>query len=281
MPLSPPPKLGWMPLLRDSCHSVLFAVMAWALMRLLMSDTRSATRAIWRTAVVLVLMAAGTELAPSFTGRSMDMADFVRDLAGTAEGIIAALIPHSKTLVVKVLSVGLLAVLFLFAADDLILRARVVWQKSSAFPLLEDFEHRHAWRLWYLEHEGTEVPLKILPAHLGCRAEMAIPAAGLTSLHGDMLGKDWSGWTHLTFDCDLAASSDLVLGLRIDSARDPRKRFSLQAVIKPGPSIVALSLPTTDTAQEILEHAGQIVLFASGPGIQAALRLDNLRLERR
>ncbi len=284
LPLPPPGKLGWPPLVRDWGHAGLFALMAWAVMRFQLAGTRRPLA--WtacQTTGLMLLMAAGSELIQSLTGRSMDVADFLQDVTGMGAGMAVALMPRVRSRVAKAGLLALAAALLVFSARDLLLRAAVMWQKAAAFPLLEDFENDRALQLWSLEHEGRPVDLALLTdlQAKGRRLYIDIDAQGLTSLHGDAQGRNWSGWTHLVFDGELSAPADLLLGVRIDNAQEPKKRLNLEVVLKPGANQAAVPLPTSPEARKVLQKTGQIVLFALDPRIDAVLRLDNLRLERR
>lgn len=281
VPLPPPGHLGWTPLLRDACHAALFALMGWACMRWHMQTCVSTMHATVRTFGVLLGVAAGTELAQSFTGRSMDVADFARDILGLLAGLGLALLPQARTRLVKMgLAAGVTGLL-LFSTRDLILQALVVWRKDAAFPLLEDFEDHRSLRLWHLEHEGVVLMLQVVsdgPPAAGHALQLSIPATGLTSLHGDMRGGDWTGWTHLAFDGQLEAATALHLGLRIDGAEDQRLR--METLLQPGSNAVTVRLPDSAAARSALRRTGRLVLFVQDPGGPAALRIDNLRLVR-
>lgn len=283
MPLPQPGSLGWTPLLRDWSHAGGFALMAWMVMRSQMAGPRSLKRTVAQTAGLMLLMAAGSELIQPLTGRGMDVADFLRDVIGMVAGIATALITHSRSMPAKTGLAVLAAGLLVFSAGDLIQRATVVWAKAAAFPLLEDFENDRALQLWHLEHEGRPVDLQLLTdvETTGRRLYMNIHARGLTSLHGDAQEKDWAGWSHLVFDGEWSGHAELLLGVRIDNALEPKRRLNLEVTLKPGANVAVVALPTSLEAQKVLQKTGQIVLFALEPKVDAVLRLDNLRLERR
>lgn len=283
MPLAPPGRLGWMPLLRDWSHFALFALMAWVLLRSLLRTPHPMPRAVLETTGILLLMAAGSEYLQTFTGRSTDVADFMRDAAGMVAGMAAVFFRRTRARVAHVTLAVMMLGLLLFSTRDLMRRALVVWQKGTAFPLLEDFENDAALQLWHLERQGAPQDLQVLTnvATTGHRLQLPIHADGLTSLHGDAMDKDWSGWSHLVFDSELSAADDVLLGVRIDNALEPRKRLNLEVTLKPGSSIAVVALPSSPEAQKVLQKTGQIVLYALDSGVDAVLRLDNLRLERR
>lgn len=282
MPLPQPGKLGWTPLLRDWSHAGVFALMAWAVLQFLMTSGRPQRWAVSQTVGLLLLMAAGTELVQTLTGRSMDVADFLQDVTGMVAGMAAALITLDRSMSAKAGLVALTAGLLVFSARDLIQRAMVVWQKAADFPLLEDFESDPALRLWHLEYQSQPVELQLLTdvQTTKRRLYLDLHASGLTSLHGDAQERDWSGWSHLVFDAESSAATDLLLGVRIDNALEPKKRLNLEVTLKPGSNLAVVALPTSPEAQKVLQKTGQIVLFALDPGVDAVLRLDNLRLER-
>lgn len=283
MPLPQPGKLGWTPLLRDWCHAVVFALMAWAVLRFQMAGRRPLRWTMGQTAGLMLLMAAGSELVQTLTGRSMDVADFLRDVIGMVAGMALALIPCWQAKPAKAGLAVLAACLMLLSARDLMLRATVVWQKAAAFPLLEDFENDRALQLWHLEYQGRAAELQILTdvQTTKRRLYLDIHAEGLTSLHGDAQERDWSGWSHLVFDGDLNAPGELLLGVRIDNALEPKKRLNLEVTLTPGTNVGVVALPTSPEAQNVLKQTGEIVLYALDPSMNAVLRLDNLRLERR
>lgn len=283
MPLPQPGKLGWTPLLRDWSHAGVFALMAWAVMRFLMTGARPLKQAVGQTVGLMLLMASGTELVQTVTGRSMDVADFLQDVTGMAAGIASALMTRARTVPMKAALAALAVGLLLFSARDLMQRAAVIGQKTAAFPLLEDFESEPALQLWHLEHQGQPVELQILTdlQTTKRRLYLDIHASGLTSLHGDAQERDWAGWTHVVFEVESSAAKDLLLGVRIDNALEPKKRLNLEVTLKPGTNLAVVALPTSPEAQRVLQKTGQIVIYAMDPGMDAVLRLDNLRLERR
>lgn len=283
MPLAPPGKLGWMPLLRDWSHFALFALMAWVLLRSLLRTPHPVPQALLQTAGILLLMAAGSECVQTFTGRSMDVADFMQDVAGIMAGMAAVFLRRSRARIPQLALAVLMLGLLLFSTRNLMQRASVVWQKGAAFPLLEDFENDAALQLWHLERQGSPQDLQVLTnvATTGHRLQLPIHADGLTSLHGDTMDKDWSGWSHLVFDSELSAPADVLLGVRIDNALEPKKRLNLEVTLRPGSSLAVVALPSSPEAQKVLQQTGQIVLYALDPKVEAVLRLDNLRLERR
>lgn len=283
MPLPQPGKLGWTPLLRDWSHAGLFALMAWMVMQSQMTSGRRLTWTVGQTVGLMLLMAAGTELVQTLTGRSMDVADFLQDVTGMVAGIAVSLLTRARSLAAKAGLLVVAAGLLVVSARDLILRGTVSWQKAAAFPMLEDFESDPALRLWHLEYQGEPVELQLLTdvRTTTRRLYLDIHASGLTSLHGDAEERDWSGWTHLVFEAESSASADLLLGVRIDNAVEPKKRLNLEVTLKPGGNLAVVALPMSAEAQKVLQKTGQIVLFAMDPGVDAVLRLDNLRLERR
>ncbi|MGV3663817.1 MAG: VanZ family protein [Prosthecobacter sp.] len=283
MPLPQPGNLGWTPMLRDWSHAGVFALMAWMVMRFQMMRPHPLRWTAFQTVGLMLLMAAGTELIQTLTGRSMDVADFLQDVTGVVVGMAAALTAHARSLPAKAGLGVLAACMLVFSTRDLIQRGNVVWQKAAMFPLLEDFESDEALQLWHLERQGHPVDLQLLTnvQTKGRRLHVAIHASGLTSLHGDALSQDWSGWSHFVFDCELSAPADLLLGVRIDNALEPKKRLNLEVTLKPGSSLAVVPLPSSPEAQKVLQKTGQIVLHALDPGVDAVLRLDHLRLERR
>lgn len=283
MPLPQPGNLGWTPLLRDWSHAGVFAIMTWMVMRFQMAGRRPLRWAVFQTAGLMLLMAAGSELIQPLTGRGMDMADFFQDITGMAAGIAAALIMSSCSVSAKAGLAVLASGLLVFSARELIQRGTVLRHRAAAFPMLEDFECDQALRLWHLEHQGQPVDLQLLTdvQTTKRRLYMNIHASGLTSLHGDAQEKDWSGWSHLVFEAEWGASTDLLLGVRIDNALEPKKRLNLEVALKPGSQMAVVALPDYAEARKVLQKTGQIVLYALDPGAGAVLRLDNLRLERR
>ncbi len=275
-PLPPPGRLGWRPLLQDWCHVPVFAIMTAAMLLARWTLERPFSRAALGTFSLMTALAVGTELLQTFTGRSPDFDDLLMDLVGTCVGISAVTAFAARGRGTNIGFGVLTAVLLLLSADRLFTRGWAIWHKVAAFPVVEDFEHRGAWSLWSVEHDGAPGVLRSLTKAeaAGMALLMGVERHGITSLHHDACGQEWSRGTALILECDSTLSAPVQLGIRIDSADDPSQRLQLGATLASGASEIRVPLPEST----VLRSVGQLVLFTDEPGDTGLVTLDNIRL---
>lgn len=275
-PLPSPGKLGWRPLLQDWCHVPVFAAVSIVLLLARCTRKRSFSRAVPGVFCFVIFLAVGTECLQVQTGRTPDFDDLLQDLVGTCIGILGVTIFAVRRPALKAGFAVLTAGMILFSASHLLIRGWVSWHKAATFPLIEDFESPRSWSLWFLEHDGESRALRSLsttqPA--GSALFLEVEPRGLTSLHHDACGHDWSSGTALILECDSSLSAPVPLGIRIDSADDPARRVRIGATLTPGASEIRVPLPEST----VLRAVGQLVLFIEDPGVAGLITLDNIRL---
>lgn len=278
VPLPHPSRFGWAPLLRDACHAWVFLLMTWLLLRHWLALGQPALGAVFKITLLMAALAGGTELAQSFTGRSVDAADFARDLLGTLAGLCLAFSTSIGSRWQRLLFISTTVLALLLAARPMLQHAAQVQRRQHLFPTVEDWSQAPVTTLWSLEHNGQELPLHLSsthPQHL----HLPIHARGLTSLHGDALSMDWSRHSYWVLDCDLKAPQGLLLGLRLDAAAQPSSRLTLEARLAPGSNHIRLALPRSGKASQVLSQVGQLVIYTLDPGTDAVLALGRMTLE--
>ena len=240
------------------------------------THARPFPRTVPAVAWFVIFLAAGTEALQVWTGRSPDFDDLLQDLVGVCVGILGVTIFAVRRTALKLGFALLTAGMVLVSASHLLIRGWGIRHKAATFPLIEDFESPRSWSFWFLEHDGEPRMLRSLSTTqpVGSALLLTVEPHGLTSLHHDACGQDWSSGTALILGSDSSLSAPVQLGIRIDSADDPARRLRLGATLTPGASEIRVPLPKST----VLRSVGQLVLFTEDPGDSGLVTLDNIRL---
>jgi hypothetical protein len=273
-----PPTLGWWPLWWNWMHVPLFGWLAWEAMRFL----RACGWHGWRAACALFagagILAISAEYLQHSFGRQADWEDVARSLAG-AVGTYALLEAVRSSGFKKVCLCLLSLLCFVGGANALLQRALLMHAKSSAFPLLENFESASSLPLWSLEHDG--VPQALRRKQENGRWHLAMPLAkvGFSSLRHDAQARDWSPYRTLVLHYRLEGMPTLHLGVRLDGGAGGRERSNLEAHLQTGTHAATIPLPERrEERSSLLSSIRALTLFSSG-GAEGLLAIEELRLE--
>jgi len=285
-PFPAQPRGGWIPLWWNFAHVPLFCWIGWKFLRVFRSRGMPMRFCVGYSAIIILLMALGTEALQFWTGRTPDWDDVSTDfLAGIAGVCLASSWErrwHQRLTNWTTTLIGIF--LILICASPLIQRAKLIYEKKSSFPLLEDFRSQDNLSLWFFEHDGNEQKLQWVQFSNDDKRSahgLVVPllAKGLSSLHYEAQGMNWSKAKHLVFDYQLNTESLLVLGVRIDSALNKKQRLKSQVALLPGHHVASVELRSSPENLVILQSVDQLVVFTSDLGQTAELKLFEIRLE--
>jgi VanZ family protein len=273
----------------DLAHVLVFAVVGHLLMNLVVLR--------WRigAAALLSLVAGGalgltTEAAQSLTGGDPSVGDLLRDLLGTALGVLAALAlrapataahvgsssPRLRRAAWAAIALGSAAALLPFAFVALQYRHR-----TALLPVLlaaPDATSRRFARL---------LPDRELPAAGSPTITVPLDRGRWPGLSLDEPFPDWRGQRALALDVANPGAQALALNLRVhDSRHDGRHedRFNQAIVLSPGERRV-LKVPVTAIAAGPrdralrLESIDAVILFHDGPLPGGRFELARIWLE--
>lgn len=273
-----PPTLGWWPLWWNWLHVPLFGWLAWEAARFLRALEWHGRRAAVALLAGAAVVATGAECLQHAFGRQADWEDVARSLAGAAGTL--ALVEAARFSGLRRAGLYLLALLcFAGSANALLQRALLLHEKSSVFPLLEDFETASSLSLWSLEHHG--VPQRLLRKQDTGRWRLEMPLAnvGFSSLRYDAQSRDWTPYRTLVLHYRLEGAPTLHLGVRLDGGTHGSQRSYFETHLQSGTHITAIPLPSSQREKSsILFDVRTLTLFSRG-GTDGVLAIEELRLE--
>lgn len=273
-----PPALSsavWMGALHDAGHVLVFALVA----TLLAAIVRPGGAGFLAIAAILVLLAAGTELAQDRFGvGDATLGDFARDILGGAVGVLAWLATTWRRPALYIV-----AALALLAG--LVPLARVGWAyvQRATVPQAIWEPHRATWDV-FIESPRTGTFTR-LPDRQGARF-----IAGSDGYAGIVIREptpDWRSFDALIVSVANPGTRPLSLNVRIDDLpRDTEyeDRFNRERVLPPG-SVERWRIPIADIEQGPvgrplgLSHITRVVIFLSPGSLGAAFDLRDVRLE--
>jgi VanZ family protein len=273
-----PPTQGWWPLWWNWMHVPLFGWLAWEAMRFLRACGWQGWRAAFALFTGAAILAIGAEYLQHSFGRQADWEDVARSMAG-AVGTFALLEAVRSSGLRKVCLCLLSLLCFVGSANALLQHAALMHQKSSAFPLLEDFESASSLPLWSLEHDGVPQPRSRKQENGRWHLEMPIAKVGFSSLRHDAQSRDWSPYRTLVLHYRLEDMPTLHLGVRLDGGTGGKERLNLETYLQAGSHVATISLPgRQEERPSLLSSIRTLTLFSSG-GAGGMLAIEELRLE--
>lgn len=275
-----PPALGWWPLWWNWMHVPLFAWLAWESLRFLRACGWQGWRAAFALFAGAAILAISAEYLQHSFGRQADWEDVARSMAG-AVGTFALLEAVGSSGLKRGCLCLISLLVFVGSANALLQRAMLTHAKSSAFPLLEDFESASSLSLWSLEHDGAPQTLRRKQDNSRWHLEMPLARVGYSSLWYDAQARDWSPYHTLILHYRLEGMPTLHLGVRLDGGTGGKERSNLEAYLQSGSHVATIFLPARQEEKErssILSSIRTLTLFSSG-GAEGMLAIEQLRLE--
>jgi VanZ family protein len=272
---------------RDALHVLGFALVAAIIVVQLPGSARTAGVT---TLLLIILIAALSELSQSLVGKQPDLKDCFRDIAGAILYLCArALWQRGSTaatgLVLRTMAV-VLAALILAPLARILFIAQLI---HAGFPTILDFDGRFDAHFFFPVYADVRIlPAPAAPSVFANRlAEIDLLRRGWSGIRIEPLVRDWSGYEYLSLSAQVVNGADNSrVDVHVSDGVHPGYRTQHWiggALAGSDPITVRLALKgIVDTpGRPELDRSNVIGVYIIGNGKRdgAILQLDNIRLE--
>jgi VanZ family protein len=245
---------------------------------------------IWAAAVAAMVLGGVIEFVQAFVGRSPLLDDWLLDLVGIGLAVCWLEWRRRRARWAVAGAIALLALIVMQLAymPSLIAARRAAYAR---FPLLEDFSHHHADRLWKAQGNAV-LSFRDLGIPYGRVLEIGVaPPATYPGAILHYFPPDWSGFRYLIFRARTTepAGADVELDVRLDdylSRHDPAwllTRFQ----VGPGWHTYVVDLADLHDPQRIhgdrllaVDDMKSILFYVWRPSVATSVQIDDIRLTR-
>jgi VanZ family protein len=266
--------------LEDSGHALLFGMAAFVLL----PDRRAGWRVYVTVAIAATALGIGTELMQWIEGKDAEIADVLRDAAGTAVFLgIAAALQHQRSSWMRRLTIpaGLAVMVSIFLPP--LVTASAIAYRWHKFPVIADFTSPLDTR--FCTASNAQFRRTSSKDRLAAQIEFGKKSSSSAFVINGPF-PDWSGYKSLCFRVDSDLRDTIRVNLRIHDAQhnnDYDDRYNAELLINPGRNEIKIPMQSIERApahrRMNMASIRAIVLFVAQPRESFSLLVDDFRLE--